>query len=1011
MAHWTSAKSGIVQSGFFVQKQTFKVALLVAEHATLNKAIYDELKRQLGYETECRFVIKLFVAGGSRPLLLDRYVDIILDKSESFSALVTLGSEVTRAAKRRTAETGNRLPVIFLTEENPVAAGFIHSYHASRNNLVGMCLKPLSSLFPINLLPKICRKHTRFIIPYHKKVAPGQLLFEIEEACQRLSHYGYTLVMHPYEGKRLTSELFDTISQYDALLLPQGGISKHDYDSFISYAASSNIDVYGGQEGFPKTGGLFGTRSDVLYVARKLSSMITATTLEQKSPAKLALNELIHASTFLYEPYTATTKGVSFSQNYICAFEADFNDELTPPTQIASQKLFSAYCEDNTLGLQEGLENLVGEITSEVSFESEPIYKIAVLVPENGALYRAIQESCKTFLKQIMTESFHYDLIVTGGTAPYLVDQYAKNIIEKKYDAIFTIGLSCSLAAKRMTTKLQSRQRTPIVFAAVSKHQAHELIHSYKDTRNNLIGITVAPPCALTPIQALRKLNPEARSFFIPYREEFMQGKMLHDMKNTKEHFKKQGCSVTLYPYTGSKLASGLFEHMKTHDAVVVPEGGAKTLDRDAILDFCKNRNIDVYADGKDAVKKGAVFACTSDMEYVSRRAAEMIKLVTEDGKNPSKLSCSELIKTRQLVYNEKNASNLGVNFSNDYKMMLETCTKNNVPMPRQMEDEKLLLAYCEDNSLGLQEAMRALTKQIEEQVDYITNEPVSTDSDVIDMSQVAAQKPAEPKPFKQRQEEKKKKIESDINKIIHKGFVQSLYIAGPQAIQAAAQRMEEKDRHRPLSAIQFAQSLEEAVGLDIQMPPGNTVHATIMQPPRAETIAHYLKEYMGSDLRSAYFLIGHDALQDESYISSFSVQAKMLNFRVNPIIVENEFDIQRAMEKHHKRHNAFFGVTHLISPSLMEGMVFYGNEFKIMTLAPSLQLGKEAPLSLGLNSQAFSEEVSPFQQLSPVLYARVIPADILYLHGANAARLAAMGYQKSHERVLRRAHKIILTG
>ena len=638
----------------------------------------------------------------------------------------------------------------------------------------------------------------------------------------------------------------------------------------------------------------------------------------------------------------------------------------------------------------------------------KPEFRIAVLIPENSGIYSIVSDECKRILKLDDECKFIVEKFVAGGTAEYLLDRYIDLILgkEKPYHAILTIGLSSTLAAKRGTQK--QKNKTPIVFSAVTAPTARNLIHSYKESRNNLIGVAVAPPCQLIPIQLLKLLDPKAKSFFVPYREDSVDGQILDDMQKAQKHFALRGMKITFYPFSGKRLAQDLFDKMSEYDAVVAPEAGVTAHDRDAIIEYCKKANIPVHADGAEAIKKGAVFAVMSDIKYVAKKTAHMLSRVTKDGYKPSNLPCSELVKSRRLLFN---ANSSGVTFSEEYKMMLETCTKNNVPLPRQLEDEKLLLAYCEDNSLGLQEAMRALTKQIEEQVDYITNEPVSTDSDVIDMSQVAAQKPAEPKPFKQRQEEKKKKIESDINKIIHKGFVQSLYIAGPQAIQAAAQRMEEIDRHRPLSAIQFAQSLEEAVGLDIQMPPGNTVHATIMQPPRAETIAHYLKEYMGSDLRSAYFLIGHDALQDESYISSFSVQAKMLNFRVNPIIVENEFDIQRAMEKHHNWYNAFFSVTHLISPSLMEGMVFYGNEFKTMTLAPSLQLGKEAPLSLGLNPQAFSEEVSPFQQLSPVLYARVIPADILYLHGANATRLAAMGYQKAHERVLRRAHKIVLTG
>ena len=648
-----------------------------------------------------------------------------------------------------------------------------------------------------------------------------------------------------------------------------------------------------------------------------------------------------------------------------------------------------------------------GELDSKII---DRVYRIAALMPEYSELYKTVYDAFEKKLKDERDGKFEVERFVSGGTSPHLLDRHVDLIIDshKNFDAIFTIGITSTHAAKRRT--LLKNKKMPVVFSAVNKSILNELVHSQQSSRNNLTGIAVITPCQILPIQALQKVNPEARTFLVPYREEFMNEQMLESVAQAQEYFKQRGCRVETYAYTGNRLPEELFSLIPTYDSVLIPEGGAKFSDRDAIIECCKRSDVSVHADGAEAIKKGAIFAVTSDSRYMGYKAAEKIMLVTRDMKKPSDVATTILTKMRQILYSQEVASKLGVSFSKEYKMMLETCTKNNVPMPRQLEDEKLLLAYCEDNSLGLQEAMRALTKQIEEQVDYITNEPVSTDSDVIDMSQVAAQKPAEPKPFKLRQEEKKKKIESDINKIIHKGFVQSLYIAGPQAIQAAAQRMEEIDRHRPLSAIQFAQSLEEAVGLDIQMPPGNTVHATIMQPPRAETIAHYLKEYMGSDLRSAYFLIGHDALQDGSYISSFSVQAKMLNFRVNPIIVENEFDIQRAMEKHQKRHNAFFSVAHLISPSLMEGMVFYGDEFKIMTLAPSLEIGKKSPLSFGFNPQAFSEEVSPFQQLSPYLYARVIPADLLYLHGANTARLITMGYKKAHERALKRAHKIVLT-
>lgn len=348
--------------------------------------------------------------------------------------------------------------------------------------------------------------------------------------------------------------------------------------------------------------------------------------------------------------------------------------------------------------------------------------------------------------------------------------------------------------------------------------------------------------------------------------------------------------------------------------------------------------------------------------------------------------------------------------------------------MPGNFKDRKSFVAYCQNNSLGLSEALEVLTQHVQPEVTYDFDDgPASMVNEFDGLAHALKDKNESvvSRASRERREEEghatapqnqttAETLPGDIKKVVNRPHTPALFIAGGKALKETITQMHETGRYRALTSVQFAQSSPEAIGLDEKLPEGYIHRATILHPVKPITLIHYLKQYMGCTIRLAHNIIDHPENHlfsgYKEYLAQLTEVAREHAFEVRTVTTNDPKTVQQLMKRYSSARNAFFSIAHLVPFELLATIVATGKVEEVMTLAPSLKQGGTSPLSLGINTNILDDLSIPYKKVHETLYVREVPADELYVHGANVKMLTQLGYQDAHDKVMLEAHKIVLT-
>jgi len=628
----------------------------------------------------------------------------------------------------------------------------------------------------------------------------------------------------------------------------------------------------------------------------------------------------------------------------------------------------------------------------------QKVFRVAIFMPLYKGLYKSVFNHCKVALENDRDCIFVVDRFSVNSVDQSLLSDAADRILNSSmnYNAVISIG-KCASFMMRGKTQLQTK-RTPVVFTAVENSLASELIHARTSSRNNLVGVTVVTPCQIVPIQLLREANPKCRKFFIPYREEGTSEDMLDNILKCKAAFEAEGCIVTPRSFSGKCFSNDFFDEMKQYAAVVIPEGCTTIRDRDTIISFCNGANIAVHADGKEAIEKGALFATSSDVRLMAEKTVEKVKKIVKEGVKPSEITTTVMTKMRKTLYGLDNAKRLGVIFQQgDYEMSFEPCTSGNaVILPPDFATKKSFITYCENNSIGLQKAIEILTQHVEPELTlYIGTEDDTsfTTCDVI---------------AEESKRERVAKLVSE-NGTTHPP---TFFVSGGTALANLIAEMKTSGRHRPITSVQFASSLEQAVGLEESLEHGFRHEATILEPVDPTWALSYLKSIGRSGLKAAYLLYGERGQekrgQFDAYLELCCQVANKLSFEVRPVHVSSVNEVEKVMRGHSGKRNAFLSMAHLIDDPLAREMVLMGRRLNLLILAPSMVYTHLSPLCIGMEQGILRNEGAHFEQCNESLFIRSVMAQDLYIRYANEKLLTAMGYKKELHELIAKSGKIL---
>ena len=348
-------------------------------------------------------------------------------------------------------------------------------------------------------------------------------------------------------------------------------------------------------------------------------------------------------------------------------------------------------------------------------------FRIAIFMSTNNDLYRTISDA---FIKELKRESPHYiiEIFIAGGTSEALLDRYIDVIFDaqQSFGLLHTIGQTATDAAWRKSQSV--KKHMPLVFSAIHDPIGSGFIHSFKESRKKFTGIALRSSPEIVPAQLIAYDPKVSKKILVPYRKEIAKGQLIYDMHVMIDHFQDAGKELVMHPYTGNTLPQSLFTKIRSFADVIIPEGGCNAADRSAIEEFCSRSAITVHKNGKRSIENGSIFAMPSDASYIGLQAAHIAINITSRNTKAYQNPCEKVVSTLAL-YKPASGRSLGVSFSPYYLHATEKHLKSAIPLPQHMLSEKSFLAFCQNNSLGLREALTGITSKIKSNVTLLKSE------------------------------------------------------------------------------------------------------------------------------------------------------------------------------------------------------------------------------------------------------------------------------------------------
>jgi len=605
-------------------------------------------------------------------------------------------------------------------------------------------------------------------------------------------------------------------------------------------------------------------------------------------------------------------------------------------------------------------------------------FRIALLVSDYSHIQKEIVTGFRRQLRKILPVGINFDIetFCSEGFYVSVHEHNVRTIIQSKFDLILTVGLSATKTAKRVTKELKSK--IPVIFTGVSNPQRDDLIRSYGRSYNNLVGISVESPCRILPAQVLLAAKPNSKRFFLPYRRTPVLDYLEYEFEQMQELFAQFGRTITLRPITEDRLTPEFFAEMEGYDGVLIPEGGLTSFDKDAIVSSCDARGILVHADGKDAIKNGAVFATRSDLRFVGKLSADYAKRILVEGVKPSKLESRKLRYVRSFVYDFRNANKHGISFSSDILYLFEAATASGKPIPQYEQVFKEFASYCQTDTPFSSDMITRLTEKIRTQVTHETGRVFS------DMpGQAIVEKKDQPS------------LTQRIDALVSRPYVQKLYVGGGDAAAETLRQMKEKQMWRNLESIQVAASLSKAQGLSHAMQDDSEHFATVVEPLKPDAVFMGLKTFM-KRCEVAFNIVGleKDELPQgyDEYIASIEASARDMNVNLKTIVTTDIDEIAKLIRKRSAARNGFFAIPHLIRRELVEPILNVCLEQGVMFCAPSLTYAGRAPLAIGVRERSFDANDIPYREIGGNVKVRKIDSSRAYTFCADNRLIKSFG-------------------
>src|SRR5690349_18078692 len=127
-----------------------------------------------------------------------------------------------------------------------------------------------------------------------------------------------------------------------------------------------------------------------------------------------------------------------------------------------------------------------------------PIQDCLVVLPNRSVISTQIADEFSICLansvslqKKGLMGVVKFEVLFGNNCEKTIAEQFEESLPHKKYELIFTLGITCTLIAKKITTKRHAL--TPIIFAGVMDPYERGITQSPVYSGNHLTGISATP--------------------------------------------------------------------------------------------------------------------------------------------------------------------------------------------------------------------------------------------------------------------------------------------------------------------------------------------------------------------------------------------------------------------------------------------------------------------------------------------------------------------------------------
>lgn len=260
--------------------------------------------------------------------------------------------------------------------------------------------------------------------------------------------------------------------------------------------------------------------------------------------------------------------------------------------------------------------------------DSSDICRIAVFQP---ATHPALDEVAQGFIDTMQdTAKLQYKFDRYNGNGnKILMQAQAQEILQKKYDLIFTIGVGCSVIIKDLCHK--KHDLTPIVFTAVDDPVKLDLQGAY------ITGV-VDQSNYQHQIDLLIQIQPSIKKLLLVYDQSQASG-LEKDKNQIRSILYEKGIDFTSIEILHvGEIQQKITSAIQSADVVMVLKDNTVVSGLDSLISLCERYRIPLLASDLNSGVKGAALAYGIYELQSGVQSAHQAKLILEQGKLPSKV-------------------------------------------------------------------------------------------------------------------------------------------------------------------------------------------------------------------------------------------------------------------------------------------------------------------------------------------------------------------------------------